>query len=289
MKKVLFATTALIATAGVASADIEWSATAGAGLFADPDCNGGLCEDVDFYNFIEITATLSGETDNGLTFGGTFDLQAGDKVDIGDFDWDGGQATTNTDDSDTFGTLFISGDFGTITFDRNGIDNLYDDDYSHDVMYEYDMAGVSFALTFNSDDNGDHGHWSAMLGYEMDALSASLIVDDTGSYVAALGYDVTPEISLGLEHDRHEDVGDSVTTFSAEYDNGMYSAGVEFDSNDDWSLSVGYTADGITVAAETDNYEEWEITGAYDLGGGLALVTGVNFEEVFYLGAAMEF
>ena len=282
MKKVLFATTALIATAGMASADVSWSAVGGAGLYSQSG------SDANFYNFIELTATFTGESDNGLTFGGSFDLQAGDKFDIGDFEFDGGQATTNTDDSATFGTLFISGDFGTITFDREGTDNMYDSGFSHDVMYEYDMAGFSFALTFDNDDDPNGGHWSAMLGYEMDGISASITGDDSNSFVIDAAYDVTPEINVAISHDV-PNVGDSVTELSVAYDDGTFSADASIDTEEAWSIGLGYTADGITVAASTDDVEEWEITGSYDLGGGLMIVTGVNFDSVFYLGAAMEF
>lgn len=281
MKKVLFATTALIATAGMASADVSWSGSAGAGVYDDGD--------TEFYNFIELTATLSGESDNGLTFGGSFDLQTGPKFDVGDFEYDGNQAGQNDNDSSTFGTLFISGDFGTITFDREGTDNMYDSGFSHDVKYEYDMAGFSFALTFDDTSaSGNGDQWSAMLGYSMDGISASITTDDSSSFVIDAAYDVTAEINVAISHDV-PDGGGSVTELSVAYDDGTVSADASIDTDDSWSIGLGYTVDGISVAASTDDAEEWEITGSYDLGGGLTVVTGVNFDEVFYLGAAMEF
>lgn len=282
MKKVLFATTALIATAGMASADVSWSATGGAGMYNESG-------DSEFYNFIELTATFSGESDNGLTFGGSFDLQSGPKFDVGDFEYDGDQATQNDEDSPTFGTLFISGDFGTITFDREGTDNMYDSGFSHDVKYEYDMAGFSFAVTFDDTTSSGSGQqWSAMLGYSMDGISASITGDDSGAFVIDAAYDVTSEINVAISHDV-PDGGDSVTELSVAYGDGTFSADASIDSEEAWSVGLGYTVDGITVAASTDDVEEWEITGSYDLGGGLTVVTGVNFDEVFYLGAAMEF
>ena len=81
MKKVLFATTALVATAGVASAEValtgfaEMGITGGDNAFGDTYSSGATNPPVDDVNTnlhtdIGVTFTLSGETDGGLAFGG---------------------------------------------------------------------------------------------------------------------------------------------------------------------------------------------------------------------------
>ena len=75
MKKVLFATTALIATAGMASADVTLGGSGRIGL----NYNGGLPAGVDKVRFEKrITLNLdgSGETDGGLSFGGRIRLRS---------------------------------------------------------------------------------------------------------------------------------------------------------------------------------------------------------------------
>jgi hypothetical protein len=71
MKKVLFATTALVATAGVASADIALSGSAQMGIQGG---NNTANDTTQFVQDIDITFTMSGTADNGTTFGAAIDL-----------------------------------------------------------------------------------------------------------------------------------------------------------------------------------------------------------------------
>ena len=60
----ILASTALVATAGAASAqDIALSGMAEMGIF------GGQDIDTQFFTDVDVTFTMSGEADNGLTFG----------------------------------------------------------------------------------------------------------------------------------------------------------------------------------------------------------------------------
>ena len=70
MKKVLFATTTLVATTGFAAADVTLSGLAQMGI------QGGENVDTTFVQDIDVTFTMSGETDNGLTFGAAIDLDS---------------------------------------------------------------------------------------------------------------------------------------------------------------------------------------------------------------------
>ena len=67
MKKLLIATTALVATAGMAAADVTLSGYAEMGI----KDNG---EDTVFHHDLDVKFSLTGETDGGLTFGATIDL-----------------------------------------------------------------------------------------------------------------------------------------------------------------------------------------------------------------------
>jgi outer membrane protein OmpU len=120
MKKVLFATTALVATAGVASADIALSGSAQMGI------QGGSANDTtQFVQDIDITFTMSGTADNGTTFGAAIDL-------------DENAAGVGTNDAGV--AIFISGDLGTLT--------LGDTDGALDwAMQEVDFNGARRSTT----------------------------------------------------------------------------------------------------------------------------------------------
>ena len=70
MKKILFASTALVATAGVAAAEVTISGYAEMGIF-NPSTEDA---ETQFFTDLDVTFTMSGEADNGLVFGATIDL-----------------------------------------------------------------------------------------------------------------------------------------------------------------------------------------------------------------------
>lgn len=75
MKNILLATTALVATAGAASAEVALSGSAEMGII------GGSEIETQFHTDIDVTFTMSGETDNGLSFGASVDLDESDDGD----------------------------------------------------------------------------------------------------------------------------------------------------------------------------------------------------------------
>lgn len=193
MKKVLLASTALVATSGFAAAQgVELSGSAEMGLI---DTGG----EVEFHTDFDVRFTLSGETDNGLTFGATIDL---DEVSGG---------IPNTSGSDA---IFISGNFGTITMgDTDGAFDfalsevaggtaINDDHTAHDgyngnsgldgtydgqiARYDYSFGDFAFAVSAELDDTGGGdevigvgGRWSGSVGGLSD-LAVGLGYQDNG-------------------------------------------------------------------------------------------------------------
>jgi outer membrane protein OmpU len=101
MKKLLLTTTAIALSAGVAAADVTLSGDGRMGLIHD---STKIANKTSFTSRARVTFTLTGETDGGLAFGGSFRA-----------DNAGGAA------GGTAGSVFISGDFGRLTFgDTNG-------------------------------------------------------------------------------------------------------------------------------------------------------------------------
>ncbi len=123
MKNVLFTTTALVALGGMAYADahagVALSGSAEMGLtYIDED--GADSSDTSFHNDIDVTFTMSGATDNGLTFGASIDLDEAD-----------GDAEIESSNS-----VFIQGSFGTLSM--GDVDGAYDK-----AMIEIAAAGLN--------------------------------------------------------------------------------------------------------------------------------------------------
>jgi outer membrane protein OmpU len=72
------------------------------------------------YSNAGVDFTMTGATDNGISFSATVNIDAGNEIDAGDFELDGPDGGTAG-----LGAVTMSGAFGTLTFDESGIDNLY--------------------------------------------------------------------------------------------------------------------------------------------------------------------
>jgi outer membrane protein OmpU len=290
MKKVLFATTALVAFAGAAAADITYTGTAGAGV-AQQD-NAAF----DVYSFAEIDVKMSGSTDSGLTFGATIDLDAGVQYDTGDWEWDNGQAPQS---AVGLGEVFVSGAFGTITFDRDGIDNLVSDDYNDadaadgmDVRYNGTFGGFTVAVAGDvNEHNGtdDGADWAISLGYTVAGVKLAAAYDELENGLLSASY-TTNGFTIGYKYD-DDNTDDMVVTntLSVGYTTGAYTLSAEVDDQDGWAVGVAYAANGMKLGLSLGDNEEYVVTGSYDLGGGLTAVAGVNEDTDAYVGVAMSF
>jgi outer membrane protein OmpU len=186
MKKVLFATTALVATAGVAAADVTVTGSAEMGIASSDTLTapgGGVANAIvttteGFFTTADIRFTMSGEADNGLTFGAVIDLE---------------DATEQSNNVDVLnGTadynVFISGDFGTLTMgDTDGAldwamteagnvgnpGTIADDETAHAgyqgsygddinsgqiLRYDYTIGDFGIALSVEGPDDNDMGY-----------------------------------------------------------------------------------------------------------------------------------
>lgn len=301
MKNVLFASTALVAFAGAASAQsITLSGFAEMGLF-DVSAGTGATNGVEFFTDIDVTFTMSGETDGGLTFGASVDLDEG-----------GSGAAAVADNADDGGvTIFLSGAFGTLTMgDTDGAldwaltevafnsGSINDDETGHagyngngGLDGTYDGQIVRYDNTF-----GDFGV----------AVSAELDDDaaQDGDAVLGLGFRYSvnlggTDIGLGLGYQQTEIGGfdQEVIGVSANATFGSINAGINYsDVNNDGDLSesfdhfgigFGYAAGAFSASL---NYGEFDfddgtdadgfgLSVGYDLGGGASLHLGYGTGE----------
>jgi outer membrane protein OmpU len=280
MKKVLFATTALIATAGVASAQgVSLSGSAEMGLI------GGDGMTTQFHTDIDVRFTLSGTTDNGLTFGASIDL-----------DEEGGFSNTNGGPE----AVFLSGNFGTITMGDT------------DGAFDWALAEVPTGSGSIADDESSHGGWNGnslgdgtydgqILRYDHSVggfgIAVSAELDDSGVGDTVFGIGLTYSMDLGgvdlgiglgyQDYATDQGVGISLR---AGLGNGL-TVGLNYSDLGDTDaggigethlgLGVSYSMDAITFGVNWGQYEEgandqsgWGLSAGYDLGGGASIVAG---------------
>ena len=284
MKKVLFATTALIATAGVAAADVTLSGSAEMGVFGGDTITSRTgavtAVNTQFMQDIDVTFTMSGTTDAGLAFGTAIDLD---------------ESASGVDTDDAGVAVYISGAWGKLTLGdtdggydhamgevptggsirdnqdgagyngNGGLDGMYDGQV---LAYTYSMGGMGVAVSFELDDTNTGGaQRDAAMGLGL-------------TYAADLG-GTTVNVGMGYQQgEQTKNVEDTVTGFSV----GSTVAGVTFGINYSQQSRQGvardithtgfgasYTVDALTLAVNTGRYEDG-VMGAGAAGGAAAAV-----------------
>ena len=326
MKKVLLTSTALVmASASLAFADVSLSGEAEMGVVGGSvNVTNAAGEEFDetiqaqFWNDVDVTVGLSGETDGGLAFGAAvelFDVQDDTSSPLGEGDW----------------AVFISSDFGTLTLgDTDGaLDFVTADmgfanpgsindaetghlgylgawlDGSGDgqiLRYDYSFDAFTFAVSLEqgsgSDelaDGDDDLTWAIGAGYDFEFGG--------GSAGVSLGYQYSDNGSISVGGDADGQVinislnaGEVAATAvgaSVELDGGFGAAITytmfDFDEGDDVThigIGGGYSFDAFSVHA---NYGQWDaddvsvtgwgISAGYDLGGGASLLAGYGSSD----------
>lgn len=313
MKKLLLASTVLAASSGVAFAEMSVTGSAEIGIFGgdviDPtDPAYGNSIETQFHTDVDVTFTGTGETDGGLAFGFSIDLDESDGNPSAAFD-------PNTEGGET---IFISGNFGTLTWgDTDGaLDwamqevNIVGGSIADDETAHAGFSGNSVMDGFGSN-GGANSKDGQIVRYEYAfsqfEMAASVELDDTGvtdptigvggRFNAALGgvdlgigigYQVTgngpgnaDSSALGLSVDGTFANGLSAAFNYTSFDT-VFVNGVGVDSH--IGLGVGYSAGAISVgfnygvwdvaAAGADDVTGWGLAAGYDLGGGAEILFG---------------
>ena len=308
MKKLLIASTALIATAGMANADVLVSGHAAAGyhsglagtaaaltaaeaafdatdaatvtaLATAREAAGGI------YSNAGVDFAMAGSTDNGITISASVNIDAGTEIDAGDFEFDGADGGTAG-----LGAVSMTGTFGTLTFDNNGIDNLYDDATTHDVSYSTTLGAV--ALTVAYDATADSANATSMTAaYTAGGMAFTLTGSEaTGgtSTELAVSYALNDTVTITADTDQVAG-GESVQTIGASTTLNGVSVAVSSANNSTWDVDLGYTAGGFALTYGVDEADAWDATATAALGGGASFSAGVNSEDAMYAGVSFAF
>lgn len=300
MKKILIATTALVATAGVAAAEVAVSGNGRMGVVY----NGS---DLNFSSRLRVVFTASGETDGGLQFGGSF---RADQSGISDSQSVLPAGFIGGSNNGTAGHVYISGAFGklamgdTVSAAEEVIGDLpeigFQDVAANDItyitgdnagnpvggsgfdntgpnaLYTYSNGALTFALSMNDGQATNAGaaniqDYAVGVKYSMDAYSVSL------------GYEVSdPEVGQSAKHlIVGADATFADTTVKVFYGDGsgaidgfrQYGIGVT--SKFDAITVKGFVRNDRALAGAAD-VTSWGLGGEYSLGGGASVAGGFS-------------
>ncbi|MFN3154705.1 porin [Marivita cryptomonadis] len=293
MKTLLLASTALVATAGFAAADVKISGYAEIGIIGGDAYTDSRTQ---YHTDIDVTFSMTGESDGGLAFGASIDLDEADDSAAG-----GSLAFGNTTQGGE--TYFLS--YGSLRLDMGDTDSAYDA-----AMQEVALAGASIAddetthagYNGNSGMDGIHGGQIARVSYSASGLtvgvSAAVADSDAGNDNPALAIGAAYTADMGgtsvtvgggyiTQEDNADMLGISVKAAMA----GGFSVGVNFSEMDyaaaglenqtHMAIGVGYSMDALSIGLNYGVYNDhagvdgdedsgFGVAATYDLGGGLA-------------------
>jgi outer membrane protein OmpU len=275
MKNVLFATTALVLTAGVASAEVTFSGTAAAGVVQE-----NSAADMRVFSGMDIAISATATTDSGVTVTVADDIGGGETV-----DWNDDYAIDAQ--SNLIGQPSVTVVSGGVTavFDNNEVDHLDDDAVAGDVSISTSMGDATVSVVLDVDQSsGTDFSWSA--GYTMSGVTLSASGQDDSNNIGA-SYTMG-NITVGVSTD-DDGAGTRTNEATVSYTAGAVTLSAAVDDQDAWSVDLAYTAGAMSAAFGTDNNEEWDANVSYDLGGGVSMFGSTNHDEFMAAGINFAF
>ena len=308
MKKVLFATTALVLSAGFASAEVAVSGDGRMGVIYDGN-------DAQFSSRARVKFTLTGESDAGLSFGGSFRT---------DHESDYTAGNTGSERSaarGTAGAVWISGTYGKLSMgDVVGAAEAAIGDLPEIGYTEGEFAGDIEEISFLVGDGANEDQGPTIL-YEYTVNNISFYASATdGSNVAGPGVVGRSDV---FDLDGNQvDTADTAWSVAAKYEGSNFWAALSYSDNGDdseiglaaegkfnnfaikgvymdysidsiadadaktYGLGATYQMDAIAVkgfwrrdelevAGFDEEYDSFGIGADYDLGGGAVLAGGI--------------
>ena len=310
MKKLLIASTALVATAGMAAADVTITGHAQAGYHSQLLTKGGASMSTTsegIYSGVGVDFAMAGATDNGISFTASLNIDAGTEIDQADFQYDGADGGTAG-----LGAVTMSGAFGTLTFDDGGVGNLFDGDYSnHDISYATTVNGVAITVAADADESvgtaagADDASAKAVVtaGDMTYTLTASNNASAGMSTKVAVAYTVNDMLSVNANSKSLSAAGKKTVagvgativtnglTVTVASDNAQPASG--------WDLDLAYSLGDVALTYGTDENSSHDLTATYALGGGATFKAGMRnhgtatakagFKDSLYAGVSFAF
>jgi outer membrane protein OmpU len=237
------------------------------------------------YSNAGVDFTMTGATDNGISFSATVNVDAGQEVDTGDFELDGKDGGTAG-----LGAVSMTGAFGTLTFDNNGIDNLYSDATNHDVSYSTTVGAVGLTIAYDATAASANAT-SAQATYTASGMAFTLTGSEAPggtSTTLAVSYALNDTVTITADTDSAAG-GASVQTVGASTTLNGVSVSVESANNSTWDVDLGYTAGGFALTYGVDETDAWTATATAALGGGATFAAGISSDDEMYAGVSFAF
>ncbi len=302
MKKILLASTAMVAFAGAAAAEVSLGGSAEVGIQSFGGSN-----DV-FHTDVDVDFDMTGEADNGLTFGASVDLDESDddepfnEVDGGGVNYFLAYGGARLDAGDVDGALDAA------LTEVNVVGGSINDDETEHTGFsgnsELDDDGQVFTFSYSFD---------AFTGY----LSVAQDNEGVGEETYGIGASYSTEfagtaVGFGLGYQSREDYAEMWgVSADAEMVNGFAAAlnysEIDFDGMETqthWAVGVGYSINAFAIGmnygeftnvdgVDGDDTEGFGLAATYDLGGGLVAQAGYgqndDTNDTYSLGLAMSF
>ncbi len=317
MKSILLASASVIAFAGAAAAEVDFSATATLG-YNDTDIDNDTNDSVaGFYWDADINVTLSQTLDNGLTVGATFGFEVADD--------NNGQDLASSDY-----VLFLESDTASLYFGDTGFaadkhwvaaGDMEQDGFSAndgetvirgDVNYGSVMASVSYAVTdadgvsvrdtTGSSDldqlslgvTADLGNFNVVVAYQeaSDAVFGPVAAAANSDYNVDEMFGLSVGTTFGaadvrLAYAKNNTSGEDSLGVSVAYPFGPVTATFYYvdesdPAGDNMGLNVAYEDGPISVALDWQDdqgVEKIGLEGSYDVGNGLVVYAGYLTED----------
>jgi outer membrane protein OmpU len=291
MKKLLLASTALVLSAGIAAADVTVGGSGRMGIVSpfESTLPAGEDSEIGFVSRIRITFAASGETDGGLTFGGS--IRA-------DNSGGGNNGSGDSFPRQTDGSVFISGAFGRLSMgdvsgaaeaavgDLAGVGLTGLGDANENAYLSNSGGGVRSAARYDYTTGALGFHVSADNPALNEALAYSVAVTYSGETIkAGLGYETRDEVG------NHIIAGVSATfgaaAVKATYGTFEAETGGPLPDFDQYGVSLVYTIDALaltgyyrTLDADGGTADFYGIGASYNLGGGATLAGGYAVRDL---------
>lgn len=310
MKKVLFATSALVLSAGFAAAEVAVSGDGRMGMIYDGD-------DIQFSSRARVLFTLSGESDAGLSFGGKF------RVDQENYSSNAYRSAARG----TAGAVWISGTYGKLSMgdvvsaSEAAIGDLYELGYTEggfagdieeiwyltgdgenldqgpSILYEYSIDNISFFASATDGSDNVRCNVGQVVGTDETCDVPGDDADSDIAYSLAAKYDAGnwwASLAYGKQGDADEIVLGGEGKFNQFSVKGIYAKYSDrFDGDHELDSTIGLAAayefdattikgfwrrdsyDAVVASASDEDYDSFGIGADYDLGGGATLAGAI--------------
>ena len=275
MKKFLIATSALVALTGAAHAEVAVSGDGRMGMVWDGD-------DVQFSSRARAKFTMTGETDSGLSFGGSF------RVDQESDYMEGRQGSRRSAARGTAGSVFISGSYGKLSMGdvlsaaEAAIGDLPELGYTSG-----EFAGDAEEIDYLTGDGANEEQGPTAL-YEYTFNGVKLFASMTDGSQRACD---AVSGNIGCYADVADRDTETAYSLAAAYEMGAYSVGLGYSKHGDESeIILGGTAafDAFKVKGFYAKYEDRFVDGlgstydqSYGLGVEYAMANGVGIQGIW--------